>query len=262
MDTVASKDGTTIAFDRSGQGPAVILVGGAFQHRVFDPRTAHLAELLAPHFTVYHYDRRGRGDCGDTPPYAVEREIEDLGALIAEAGGSSAAFGMSSGAILTLQAAAAGLPITRLALYEPPFIVGDDRPRPPKDLAVRLADLASSGHRGDAVELFMTQGVGVSAEVVDQMRAMPMWPGFEEVAHTLAYDASIVEDGSLHPERWAHVTIPTLVVDGDASPDWARNSVRALAEALPGAEHRTLGGQTHDVDPDVLAPVLEEFFAG
>ncbi|MEO8425181.1 MAG: alpha/beta hydrolase, partial [Actinomycetota bacterium] len=156
MNTVTSKDGTTIAFDRYGEGPAIVPVGGAFQHRAIDPSTAHLAELLAPQFTVYHYDRRGRGGSGDTAPYAVEREIEDIDALIQEAGGSAFAFGMSSGAVLALEAAAHGLAITKLALYEPPFFVDDSRPPLPADYLERLTDLLANDRRGDAVELFMT----------------------------------------------------------------------------------------------------------
>ena len=186
MNTVTSKDGTTIAFDRSGEGPALILVGGALQHRAIDPSTVQLASLLAPSFTVYHYDRRGRGDSGDTVPYAVEREIEDIDALIQEAGGSAFVFGMSSGAVLALDAAAGGLAITKLALYEPPMVVDDSRPPVPKDYVARLTELASSGRPGDAIEVFMTEGVGLPAEAVAPMRGAPFWPAFEAVAHTLA----------------------------------------------------------------------------
>ncbi len=265
MDTVTSKDGTTIAFDRSGEGPAIVLVGGAFQHRAIDPSTARLAELLAPSFTVYHYDRRGRGDSGDTAPYAVEREIEDIDALIQDAGGSASLFGMSSGAVLALDAAAHGLAVTKLALYEPPFVVDDSRPPVPQDYTERLTGLLVEGRRGDAVELFMTEAVGMPAEAVAPMRGGPFWSPLEDVAHTLPYDAAIMGDtqsGSPLPAgRWAAVTAPTLVIDGGASPDWARNAVAALAQALPIAERRTLIGQTHQVDPEVLAPELEAFLA-
>ena len=266
MNTVASKDGTSIAFDRSGKGPALILVGGAFQHRALDPSTARLAELLSPNFTVFRYDRRGRGDSGDTAPYAVEREIEDVDALIQDGGGTAFLFGMSSGAVLALDAAAHGLAVTKLALYEPPFIVDDSRPPLPDDYRERLTGLLAMVRRGDAVELFMTEGVGVPAEAVAPMRDMPFWSGLEAVAHTLPYDAAIMGDtlsGSPLPaERWAGVTIPTLVADGDASPAWVRNAVAALVETLPDARRRTLEGQTHEVDPEVLAPVVEEFLAG
>jgi pimeloyl-ACP methyl ester carboxylesterase len=215
---------------------------------------------------VYHYDRRGRGDSGDTAPYAVEREIEDIDALIQEAGGSAFVFGMSSGAVLALHAAAAGLAITKLALYEPPFMVDDTRPPLPKDYRERLIQLLVEGRRGDAVELFMTEAVGVSAETVAGMRGAPFWPAFEAVAHTLSYDDAIMGDTMtgkpLPTGRWATVTIPTLVIDGGASPPWARNAVEVLVDMLPDAQRRTLVGQTHQVDPEVLAPVLEEFLDG
>jgi len=263
MKKVHSKDGTTIAFDQSGKGSPIILVGGAFQHRSIDPRTAQLAALLAPHFTVFHYDRRGRGDSSDTAPYAVEREVEDLGALIAEAGGSAFVYGMSSGAALALEAASRGLAITKLALYEPPFIVDDSRPRLPEDFATQLTELVSSGRRGDAVELFMTKAAEVPVEVVAQMRNAPFWPAVEAVAHTLIYDTTIMGGNNALPtERVASVTVPTLVIDGGESPMWMRNAAQAVADALPNAQRRTLRGQTHDVAPEALAPVLEEFFAG
>jgi pimeloyl-ACP methyl ester carboxylesterase len=159
ISTVQSADGTTIAFDKLGEGPALVLVGGAFQHREADPRTGRIAELLAPRFSVYHYDRRGRGASGDTPPYAVDREIEDLDALIQAAGGSAFVFGMSSGAVLALDAART-LAISRLALYEPPFIVDDSRPPLPDDYVAQLDALLADGRRGAAVELFMTTTVG------------------------------------------------------------------------------------------------------
>jgi len=262
MKKVYSKDGTAIAFDQLGQGPAIILVGGAFTDRS-QPALVQLAALLAPHFTVFNYDRRGRGDSGDTAPYAVEREVEDLEALIVEAGGSAFVCGFSSGAALALEAAARGLTITKLALYEPPFIVDDSRPPLPQDFATQLTELVSSGRRGDAAELFMTKAAEVPAAVVAQMRHAPFWPGVEAVAHTLIYDTTIMGDNNALPtDRIASVTVPTLVIDGGASPAWMRNAARAVADILPDAQRRTLEGQTHDVAPAALAPVLEEFFAG
>jgi pimeloyl-ACP methyl ester carboxylesterase len=258
MRRVVSKDGTPIAFDRSGAGPAVILVCGASTTRAAN---APLAALLAPHFTVFNYDRRGRGDSGDTAPYAVEREIEDLDALIKEAGEVASVFGTSSGAILALEAAAHGLAITKLALWEPPFSVDDDGPRRHKEYATRLAELLAAGRRGDAVALFMKQ-VGLPPEFVAQARNAPWWSATEDLAHTLAYDAAVMGDSAVPTERVASVTVPTLVLDGGASPAHLRNAARALADVLPRAQHRTLEGQTHAVDPEVLAPVLEAFFAG
>ena len=197
MNQVISKDGTVIAFDRLGDGPALILVGGAFQHRAIDPRTAQLAALLARHFTTFHYDRRGRGDSLDTQPYAVEREVEDLAALITEAGGQAAVFGMSSGAVLALEAAKSGLAITKLALYEPPFNAGDESGRQASENYTRqLTALLSEGRRGDAVALAMTTW-GAPAEAIAGMRQTPIWPLFESVAPTLAYDNAIMGDGSV-----------------------------------------------------------------
>ena len=262
MKKVHSKDSTAIAFDQLGQGPAIILVGGAFTDRS-QPTLVQLAALLAPHFTVFNYDRRGRGESSDTAPYAVEREVEDLEALIIEAGGSAFVCGFSSGAALALEAAARGLAITKLALYEPPFIVDDSRPPLPQDFATQLSELVSSGRRGDAAELFMTKAAEAPVEVVAQMRHAPFWPGVEAVAHTLIYDTTIMGDNNALPtERIASVGIPTLVIDGGASPAWMRNAAQAVADILPDAQRRTLEGQTHDVAPAALAPVMEEFFAG
>jgi pimeloyl-ACP methyl ester carboxylesterase len=262
MEKILSKDGAAIAFDRSGEGSPIILVGGAFQHRAIDPGTAQLAALLAPHFTVFHYDRRGRGDSGDTAPYAVEREVEDLEALIDRAGGSAFVFGMSSGAVLALEAAARGLAITKLVLYEPPFNSGDDNARRASESYTKqLTALLAEGRRGDAVALAMTT-FGAPAEAVAGMRQTSIWPIFESVAPTLAYDNALMGDGSVPPERMASVTVPTLVIDGGASPAFMHNAAQALADALPNAQRRTLEGQTHDVAPEVLAPVLEEFFKG
>jgi len=263
MITVTSGDGTTIAFDRSGEGPPLVLVGGALSDRL---AAASLTEALASRFTVIAYDRRGRGDSGDTAPYAVEREIEDLETLVAEAGGSAFVFGHSSGAALALEASARGLPATKLALYEPPFIVDDGHEPLPDDYVERLAELAESGRRGDAVEYFLTSGPGVPPKVVAGMRSEPFWAGMERIAHTLAYDGAVMGDTMagrpLPADRWASVTVPTLVMDGDQSPAWARNSVAALAEILPNSERRSLEGQDHGAASEVLAPVLVDFFIG
>jgi len=262
MQTVRSKDGTTIAFDQSGSGPAMILVGGALTER---SAGAPLAALLAPHFTVISYDRRGRGDSGDTAPYAVEREIEDIAALIEEAGGSAFIYGKSSGAALTLEAANHGLAIPRLALYEPPFIVDATRPMLPSDYVEHLTELVAAGRRGDAVEYFMAQAVEVPAEMLAHMRQSPLWSAMEQLAPTLLYDDAVMGGAMagkpLPARRWAAVTMPTLVMDGGASPTWMHNAARAVADALPNAQRRTLAGQTHAVMPDVLAPILVEFFA-
>jgi pimeloyl-ACP methyl ester carboxylesterase len=256
VETVTSKDGTTIAFDRIGTGSPVILVSGGSTDRMAN---APLAELLAPHFTVFNYDRRGRGPSGDTPPYAVEREVEDIDAVITEAGGSSFLYGTSSGAVLALEAAASGLAVTKLALWEPPFIL-DENARPPADQVEQYNKMIAEGRRGDAVEYFMTKVVGMPAEFAAQARTQPWWPAQEALAHTLAYDATIMGDYSLPIDRASSVKAPTLVITGDASFPFMRETAEALERAIPGATTRTLEGQTHDVAPAVLAPVLVEFF--
>jgi pimeloyl-ACP methyl ester carboxylesterase len=194
----------------------------------------------------------------------VDREVDDLLALLVDAGGSAFVFGRSSGAALTLEAAAGGLPIAKLALYEPPFIVDDSRPEIPRDYVTQLEELVSADRRGDAVEYFMTVAVGVPADMVAQMRSSPMWPSMEALAHTISYDGRVMGDalaGNPEPlQRWESVTIPTLVMDGGASPDWQRNAVRALVDVLPNARHRTLEGQGHGPADEVLAPALIEFF--
>ena len=256
MNTVTSAAGTAIAYDRFGSGPPVIMVVAAFNTR---SGTEPLARALQEHFTVLNYDRRGRGDSGDTAPYSVDREIEDLGALVAAAGGSAAVFGYSSGATLALKAAASGLAITHLALYEPPFRTDDSYPAPPADLAGQLAGLAAAGRRGDAVELYQTKAVGIPAEVVAQLRHAPFWPSLEAIAHTLAYDATIIGDLSLPTEMLASVTIPALLISGEQSPPFLRAAARAVAETLPNGRLHSLPGQTHDISPDATAPVMTEF---
>jgi pimeloyl-ACP methyl ester carboxylesterase len=260
MNNISSKDGTTIAFDRLGDGPPVILVCGGSVDR---SSNAQLAALLAQDFTVFNYDRRGRGDSGDSAPYAVEREIEDIEALADAAGGKAFLYGTSSGAALALEAARK-LPtkITKLALWEPPFIIGDSRPRPPADTARIYSELVAAGRRGDAVEYFMAKVVGLPPEFVTQARNAPWWPAQEALAHTLAYDATIMGDYSLPTERAAAVTTPTIVIDGGASFAFIGEAAQALADILPAGQRRTLAGQEHNVDPAVLAPVLAAFFKG
>jgi pimeloyl-ACP methyl ester carboxylesterase len=269
MRTVTSKDGTRLAFDQSGQGPALILVAPAFATRTDQ---ASLAAALAPYFTVFAYDRRGRGESGDTAPYGVEREIEDLDALIDEAGGSAFVFGHSSGAVLALDAALAlSTRLTKLALYEPPFIVDASRPPMPEDFAARLSELVAARRRSDAVEYWQTQ-LGVPAEAIAHLRQSPLWAGLEAVAPTLPYDATIMRDtqrGEPAPLRkWASVTVPTLVLDGtvmmgsEEAHTFMRHGADALAGVLPNAQRRTLHGQSHGVDPAVIAPVLLAFFDG
>jgi pimeloyl-ACP methyl ester carboxylesterase len=266
MNTVVSRDATTIAFDRLGRGPALILVGGAFQHRANDPRTGEIAEQLSDRFTVYHYDRRGRGDSTDTQPYAIAREVEDLEALVADAGGEAYLFGHSSGAVLALDAVNAGLPVTRLAVYEPPLLVDGSRSPTPADYMPRLRGLIAAGAHSDAVVHFLTHGVGLPTEVVDSMRQSPMWGDFEAVSPTLSYDAtltdSLVAGTPLPTTRWAAVTLPVLVADGSASFPFMHSGADALAALLPDASRRTLPGQDHGVAAAALVPILIDFYSG
>lgn len=269
MRMVRSKDGTPIAYDRLGEGPALVMVTGALATRadaVSAVRSAGDAGLM-PAFTVFSFDRRGRGESGDTLPYAVEREVEDIEAVIAEAGGQAFVFGHSSGAVLSLEAARL-LPtrITKLAVYEPPFILDSSRPPVPADYLAQLESMVSSGRRGDAIAYFMTRGVGVPAEVVDQMRGAPTWPGLEKIAHTTIYDTMVMYDSMLgNPsavKRWAAVKIPTLVMDGGESPAFMHHAAEALVGVLPNAQHRRFPGQGHGAPQETLAPALVAFFKG
>lgn len=262
MGTVTSEDGTTIAFDQSGQGPALILVHGAFMHRALDPQTAQLAELLAPHFTVFRYDRRGRGESGDAQPYAVQREVEDIEALIAEAGGSAFLYGISSGAALAMEAAI-GLDakVKKLAIYEAPYNSDEAARRAWKEYRKQLKDALAADRRGHAVALFLTL-VGMPADQLEAMRRAPWWSLFEAVAPTLAYDAAVMGADRMAPvAKAANVSAPALVMNGSASETFMYDTAIALANAMPSAQHRILEGQTHAVSPEALAPVLVEFFA-
>jgi hypothetical protein len=263
--TVRSQDGTRIAYDQLGAGPPVILVGGAFSYRRYKA-TVELAQLLSRRFTVLNYDRRGRGESGDTAPYAVEREIEDLAALIDAAGGRASVWGMSSGAVLALRAAAAGLDIRRLALYQPPFAIDRDGHVAPADLGTRLGELVAADRRGQAVAYFLTKGMGMPAPVAGMMRlARPLWSRLKAVAHTLPYDYAVMGDTvsgrPLAVEPWRSVSAPALVIDGAKSPASLRRAADAIAERLPHARRVTLDGQSHNVSMPVLAPVLEDFLA-
>jgi pimeloyl-ACP methyl ester carboxylesterase len=255
METVTSKDGTTIAFDRLGSGPPVVLVCGGSVSRMAD---AAIAQELASDYTVLNYDRRGRGDSGDTLPYAIEREVEDIEAVIGVAGDDAHVWGSSSGAVLALIAAERGAPVRRLALWEPPFIP-EGYPRPPEDQVEQYERMVAEGRRGDAVEYFMSKVVGLPPEFVDGARQQPWWSATEALAHTLAYDARIMGDYRIPVERVATIATPTVVIAGGADMPFMRESAQALADALPNGEARFLDGQGHDVDPTVLAPAMREF---
>jgi pimeloyl-ACP methyl ester carboxylesterase len=263
LQRVTSGDGTHIAFEQFGEGPPVILVGGATSDRAM---TRPLAEELAQHFTAINYDRRGRGDSSDTQPYAVEREIEDLSVLIAEFGGTASVYGHSSGAGLALQAAAHGLPIARLALHEPPYVPdGEEERRISQEYGEKLRTILAERRRGDAVALFMVT-VGMPENAVEGMRSEPWWAGMEAVAPTLLYDSEVMGDisrgGTVPTDILSAVTMPTLVLFGGASPRWMSDVGRKIADGLPDGRFGVLEGQEHIVPPEILAPVLTEFFAG
>ena len=258
---VHSKDGTVIAFDRLGHGWPVILVDGALCYRRMG-ETGQLAELLAHHFTVYTYDRRGRGDSGDTAPYAVEREVEDIAALLSEAGGEAFIWGISSGAVLAMEATNCLSGIKKLALYEAPFIVDDSR-RTTEDDWSRIGNAVVLDRRSDAIKLFL-KSVGVPDIFMAVMRLTPVWSKLKAVAHTLPYDGAIVRDNQkgkpLPATRWRSITVPALVLDGGKSPAWIRHANGSLATVLSNAQYCTLEGQTHMLKPKVHAPILVEFF--
>lgn len=256
MNSVTSQDGTAIVYDRLGEGPPVVLVtGGSVDRR----SNAPLAAELAGEFTAYNYDRRGRGESGDTPPYAMEREVEDIAAVIDVAGGSANLYGTSSGAALAMMAGAAGLPITKLALWEPPYSL-PDRPKPPADSAKVFRELVQQDRRDDAVEFFMTKVVGLPPEFAEGAKAAPFWRDQVALAHTLEYDATIMGDYNIPAEVAAAIEVPTIIIDGDNSFDFLAETCAELARIIPNAQRTTLPGQNHDVDPTVIAPVLAEFF--
>ena len=254
METVTSADGTTIAFDQLGSGPPLVLVAGAACDRAVD---AGLAEGLAAYFTVLNYDRRGRGDSTDTTPYDVSREIEDLDVVLAAAGGSAVVVGLSSGGALAALAAAEGLPIGHLVLWEPPYRLDAEGQRAAREYNESLTAALADGRRGDALALFMGL-VGMPDEAIDGMRQSPYWAQGEALAPTLAYDSAVLGDGPVPTDVLARVTAPTTVMCGGAGPEWFRESAAAAAAAIPRARTEVLPGQTHDVDADVLATAVRD----
>lgn len=267
MNITTSRDGTRIAYDKAGSGPALVLVGGAFSYRKF-PGTVQLAELLSAHFTVINYDRRGRGDSGDTKPYHPAREIEDLRAVIEDAaGGSAYVWGLSSGAMLALQAAAAGVPIKKLALHEPPVVVGEAGRKVPHDFLKQVTGLIDDNRSSEAIKYFMTKGMGAPSFIVTMMRFMPgVWSRLIAVAHTLAYDAALMDgfmDGKPLPASlFSSVAVHTAVLEGTESPAGLRSGARSVADALPHARlvsKRGLG-HTKQLNAKQIASALQAFF--
>jgi pimeloyl-ACP methyl ester carboxylesterase len=261
LETVRSADGTTIAVERAGEGPPVILAGGAFNDRT---AVAGLAAVLSADFTAVTYDRRGRGASGDSDSYAAEREIEDLAAVISYAGGPPGVFGHSSGAVLALEAAARGVEVGKVAAYEPTWVIEGTRPRPGDDLADRVRALLDEGDRDGAVALFQAEAVCLPGEIIDGMRGSPMWGWFTGLAHTLPYDVILCGPGMRLPAgRLAGITAPVLAIGGGASPPWLPAAARAAADTVPGARYATLDGQDHGVlqQPAALGPLLTSYFS-
>jgi pimeloyl-ACP methyl ester carboxylesterase len=267
MSTTQSSDGTVIGYSEVGSGPPVILVDGATSYRAFSQSINKLADLLSDSFTVFTYDRRGRGESGwnDASTSPVADELADLDALIAVAGGSAAVCGFSSGAVLALEAARAGLGITKLALYEPPFIVSAVRPPLPTDYVEQLQTAVADGRRGDAVAIFMTKAAGLPEEYLPGMRESPFWSGLEAVAHTIANDGAVMgstmsgDPSAL--DRFAGVQTEALVLYGDQTDASIIEADQKLAEVLPNASLEVLPGQTHDVAAEAIAPSLARFFS-
>jgi len=255
IQTVTSADGTAIAVEVSGHGPAVVLVCGGSVDR---GANAGLAAVLAQDFTIWNFDRRGRGDSGDTAPYAVEREIEDIEAVIAAAGGHAHLYGSSSGAGLAFEAAAAGAPIDKLVLWEPPYNV-DPAGRPPADSVEQLDRMVAEGRRDDAATFFMVDMVRLPAEFAAFARTQPWWQGQLAIAHTLAYDARVMGDYSVPTDKAAGVQVPTLILTGGSSFALFRPTAEALVAAMPDARTEVLEGQEHSVDPAVIGPAMTTF---
>jgi pimeloyl-ACP methyl ester carboxylesterase len=263
MPFVTSKDGTKIAYETRGKGPALLLIDGAMCSRQMGPMPA-LADALADRFTVWIFDRRGRGESGDTGPYSTEREVEDIAALVEKSGGNPFVFGISSGAILAAKAVKAAPGVKKLALFEGPMIVDNTHPPPPADFLPQTRALVAAGRLGDAVKKFMRL-VGVPGFVLVIMPLMPVWKKITINAATLPNDLTLVEPlqqgKALDPAEWAHVRMPTLVIDGGKSPVYMRNAQRQWSKVLPDAAYKTLPGETHNVKTASIALVLMEFFA-
>jgi pimeloyl-ACP methyl ester carboxylesterase len=253
MDTVTSADGVTLAYERSGSGPALVIVNGALSTK---EAGAALAPLLDGDFTLYRYDRRGRGDSADRDGSTPQDELQDLAAIAAATGEAPFVFGQSSGAALSLEAAASGVSMRGLAIHEPPYVRGAATTA---RTASELAALAADGRRDEAVERFM-QGNGLPDAMIEQMKGSAAWPALLTLAHTIAYDVRLLNEGVVPADRLSAIACPVLGTAGTLSPPWAAASVRAIAEAVPDGEWRELVGQAHNVAPDVLASLLRAQF--
>ena len=258
METFESSDGTVIAYQRAGNGPVLVLVGGALTDH---DSARDLVRLLAPTFSVYSYDRRGRGSSSDTPPYSVDLEVEDIEELITRTGGPAMVVGFGSGAALALRAAADGVVMTAVVAYEPPYIVGDSRARPPADLAGRIRAMVANGRLSDAVERYLAEAAALSPAAVTQMEGGPGWPAMEALASTITHDLTIMGDCIIPTDRFQRITIPVAILDNAASPGWLRGAAREVAASIPEAHYRTLDAPFAAFDAATVAPVLIELLA-
>lgn len=265
MEKVTSSDGTQIAFDRQGDGPALIQVNGAFSYRGY-PNSVKLSEKLAPDFTVINYDRRGRGDSGDSQKYAVEREIEDIEALINAVGGKAYVYGVSSGSVLALRAAASGLNIEKMVLFQPPVIVDTTGHLPPADFVEQLDALVAADKRSDAAKYFMVNGMGAPSFAITMMKLMPVWKKLKAVANTLPYDLAVMGDTingkPLAEKPWGAVKAPTQVLAGGKSVARVQTAAKAMAEALPNGEYKVVDKYSFEIPADQAAPLLKQYFLG
>jgi pimeloyl-ACP methyl ester carboxylesterase len=259
VSTITSLDGTVIDYDRYGEGPAVVFIGGASTYREIDETTSETARRLAAEgFTAVDYDRRGRGRSGDVHPWSLDREVEDLAALITASGGAAALCSNSSGADIALAAAGGDVGVTAMVLYEPPFFAGTSLA---DDLAV-LGSLLAEGKNEEAMRYNLTSVIGLPPDVVDGMAQAPSWAARVAVAPTLLYDHAATHEINVDPDwhtRWADVTVPTLVCSGDQTFPGMPEAADAVAAALPNASRWTVSGQGHKPAPEAIVPVLVEF---
>jgi pimeloyl-ACP methyl ester carboxylesterase len=255
--TVLSKDGTRIAYDVLGTGPALVLVEGALAQKG-SSAVIEFVTALAKDFRVFSYDRRGRGSSGDTPPYSVDRELEDLAAICQAAGGEALVLGISAGAALSLEAAAKGVAMSRLVVYEAPYMVGEHHLPEHTRFAGELAALLDRDDRDGALKLHL-RTVGVPAYLMPIMRLMPSWKEYRTLAHTLRYDAAVLGTFELPAARLRTIRVPTLVAAGGKTQARLKAAARAIAETIPAAQFIELPGQKHDVEAEAFAPVLRRF---
>ncbi|MCF3139859.1 alpha/beta fold hydrolase [Paenarthrobacter sp. AR 02] len=248
--TITSNDGTTLAVDITGSGPALVIVAGAFCDR---HSKKGLSALLTGLFTVHEYDRRGRGNSGPLGENDPRLEIEDLAAVAALTGEEPFVFGDSSGGALALAAAAAGVHFRKIAVYEPPFTSG-----PSSIFADELSALVASGDRTGAVERFLGL-MGTPAPAIQGMKQGPHWGHLEAFAHTLPADVRLCNEGRIPADELARIQAPILAMAGSHSP-WALDVIHAIAAASPTAEALTLAGQGHAVPDEVLSQALVTYF--